>query len=285
MRDSSSPLISVIIPTFNRAQVLSRAIESVLNQSYQNFELIVVDDGSTDETEKLISEILEAHLIKIENSGVSHARNVGVHKAKGEWLAFLDSDDEWLKNKLEKQVEFLTSNPHLKIVHTNEAWFRNDKFLNQHLKHKKSGGDFFERALDLCLISPSSVLIEKNLFQSLGGFKENFPVCEDYDLWLRVLSFHEVGFLEEVLIHKFGGHEDQLSAKYKAMDYWRVLSMYEIVQNEALSDRKKVMTLKKLLTKTKVLLKGCLKHNNLELYDSIFSIKLDVERRYFGENE
>ena len=216
-----TPLISVIIPTFNRAHVLLKAIDSVLKQTYKNFEVIVVDDGSTDGTTELLSSYIKEGKIlylKQENKGVSSARNFGVKSSKGDWLAFLDSDDEWLKHKLQKQVELLTERPDLRLVHGEELWVRNGKRVNQKKIHQKFGGFIYEKCLPLCLISPSAVMIERKLYEEMGGFDEEFTVCEDYDLWLKITSLYEVGFVSDPIIYKYGGHEDQLSHKYFAMD-------------------------------------------------------------------
>jgi glycosyltransferase involved in cell wall biosynthesis len=217
-------LVSIIIPTFNRSTFLLRAIKSVLNQSYKNFELIVVDDGSTDDTEILLQDLItnkSIHYYKKSNGGVASARNFGAIKALGHWYAFLDSDDEWLPNKLQDQLSFLLNNSHLNIVYGEEIWMRNGVRVNQKKHHKKSGGHIFEKCLEQCLIAPSSVLLTKKLFEEKKGFDESFIICEDYDLWLKISSSHEIGFIEQPLIVKYGGHEDQLSTKYFAMDMWR----------------------------------------------------------------
>ncbi|MBU0650624.1 glycosyltransferase, partial [bacterium] len=120
------------------------------------------------------------------NSGVSSARNKGILLSKGKYLAFLDSDDEWKKNKLKKQIEFFKENPALKICQTDEEWIRNGKWINQKKIHQKKSGWIFEPSLELCLISPSSVIIHKDIFDHIGLFDETLMACEDYDLWLRI---------------------------------------------------------------------------------------------------
>ena len=139
-----NPFFSVIIPTYNRAHMLERAIKSVLAQTYKNFELIVVDDGSTDETKELLSKYKDIHYYKIDNSGVSFARNFGVSKSKGKYLCFLDSDDEWLNEKLKAQYQQI-ENTRCLIVYGEETWFRNGIRVNKKKIHQKSGGDIFNR--------------------------------------------------------------------------------------------------------------------------------------------
>lgn len=267
-----SPKVSVIIPTYNRASVLNRAIDSVLGQTFKDWELIIVDDGSTDET----SELLQSHsheslsIYRTSNQGVSAARNLGLQKAHGEWVAFLDSDDEWLPEKLAKQMAYAEAHPDILIVHGEEIWVRNGVRVNPMKKHQKRGGDIFGDAVKLCCISPSTVLLKKSLLLDLGGFREDYPVCEDYDLWLKITCKHPVGFIEDFLIKKYGGHEDQLSRKYFAMDYWRVKSLSHILGELKNDLNKYEVAQKELNKKSNVLLKGYRKHQNLENYQEVF---------------
>ncbi len=245
-----------------------RAINSVLAQTYKEFELIVVDDGSTDGTKELLSD-LDLKYIYTPNKGVSHARNRGVEAANGKWIAFLDSDDEWLPTKLERQIEYLKDNPDCQLVHGEEIWIRNGVRVNQMNKHKKSGGDIFIRSLKLCLISPSAVILRKELLLQMEGFREDFEVCEDYDLWLKITSLYQVGFIKTPILKKYGGHEDQLSRKFFAMDYWRVKSMVWVFGNRDLDTDKKLSLLKVLKKKCEVLLKGYEKHQNLTHFKEV----------------
>lgn len=274
-----TPKISVIIPTFNRQEYILRAVESVMNQTFQDFELIIIDDGSIDNTQKLIEDYIQSNNIKnkiiyekIENSGVSAARNFGLRMAKGEWIAFLDSDDEWIDKKLEFQNDFIINNPELKIVHGEEIWIRNGVRVNQKKIHQKFGGKIFQKCLALCLISPSAVMISKDVLNENRGFDEDYVVCEDYDLWLKITSKYEVGFISTPIIKKYGGHEDQLSSKFFAMDYWRIKSMDRILNIRVLSDDDIISTKKQIIKKGKILLKGYLKHNNMSNYNEIKSI-------------
>ena len=179
--------ISIIIPTYNRKSFLIHAINSVLNQTYQNLELIIIDDGSSDKTENIIKKKYpKIKFYKQKNKGVSAARNKGIKMASCKWIAFLDSDDRWHPRKIENQINYLLAHPRYKICHTDEIWIRKGIRINQHKKHKKHGGHIFDKCLDLCRISPSSVIIHKDIFNKVGLFNEKLPVCEDYDLWLRI---------------------------------------------------------------------------------------------------
>ncbi|MBT3583708.1 MAG: glycosyltransferase [Halobacteriovoraceae bacterium] len=269
-----NPFFSVIIPTYNRSATLRRAIDSVLAQSYQNFELIVVDDGSQDQTPQILEEYLERKVLSVittQNKGVSCARNCGVQSASGNWLAFLDSDDEWLADKLERQSELLLKRPELSLIHGEEIWIRNGVRVNQMKKHQKFGGRIFEKCLPLCLISPSAVVLKSELYHKHGGFREDYPVCEDYDLWLKITAEEEVGFISDPLIKKYGGHSDQLSAKYFAMDYWRIKSMVPFLNSNKISREEKKSVNILISKKSTILLQGYLKHSNLQHYEEISS--------------
>ena len=255
--------ISVIIPTYNRAHTLPRALESVLKQNYPIHEIIVVDDGSNDNT----AEIIQAHFptvrsIRQENRGVSVARNKGIQTATGEWIALLDSDDCWSPSKLFSQVEALNAQALAVICHTNEIWIQNGKRRNPMKKHEKKGGQLFYHCLPLCIISPSSVLIKKEVFEEIGYFDETLPACEDYDLWLRVCARYRVLYIDRPLTTKYGGHEDQLSRKYWGMDRFRIQALDKLLKTKGLEEAKRVAARVTLGKKCEILIKGALKHQN-----------------------
>lgn len=254
------PFFSVIIPTYNRAHVLARAIDSVLNQEFKDFELIVVDDGSTDNTKEIINKYTQRFkFVEQSNCGVSNARNNGVKLSSGNYIAFLDSDDYWHANKLKIQHEYIQNNPHTKLLHCDEIWIRNSKRVNPKNIHKKAGGDQFIRSMELCCISPSSVVVKREVFDEFSGFDENYTVCEDYDLWLKITYKYNIDFIEEKLITKTGGHDDQLSSKYKAMDLWRLKSLITFL-NKSMSEVKKKALMYNIQTRIEILRKGYEKH-------------------------
>lgn len=264
-----SPSVTVIIPVYNRNSELKRAINSVLTQSYGNFELIIVDDGSTACSIQTIVEKFGdpriTLLINRVNKGVSYARNRAIKTARADLIAFLDSDDEWKKKKLEKQIGFLQNHRELRVVHTEEIWIRRGKRVNQKKHHRKSGGDIFTRSLGLCLMSPSSIMLKKEVFDDYGLFDEELVVCEDYDLWLRITAYEKVGFIEEPLIIKYGGHQDQLSTAYEAMDKFRITSLLKLYFSEHHLTREKQQALREMIiTKTTILLGGARKREKIE---------------------
>jgi glycosyltransferase involved in cell wall biosynthesis len=259
------PELSVIIPTHNRVHLLTRALRSVLDQSRPADEVIVVDDGSTDGTERLLrSTFPEVTSLRQENRGVAAARNHGIRKAQGEWLAFLDSDDQWRPRKLERQLEALRREPESLLCHTNEIWIRRGKQVNPMSKHEKSGGYIFQKCLPLCVVSPSSVLAHRSLFQRIGLFDESLPACEDYDLWLRVCSRFPVLYLEEPLIVKYGGHADQLSRRFWGMDRFRIQALEKLVELGTLSPTDRGAALSTLLGKIEIYLAGARKRGKLD---------------------
>ena len=245
----------------------------MLSQSYGHIELIIVDDASTDNTSTLVSSYRENvfYLRHSVNQGVSHARNTGIAIAKGEYICFLDSDDEWMPHKLETQIQLLNKKNYI-LIHGEEIWIRNGKRVNPKKIHRKYGGWIFERCLSRCLISPSSVMINKKALVDSGGFDETFLVCEDYDLWIRLTPHYEVGWIKEPIITKYGGHPDQLSRKYKAMDYYRVLSLDRIRKNPTLTEIQKSLVAHEIQKKANILIHGHRKHNKIHHLEQVNAI-------------
>lgn len=251
---SENPAVSVIIPVFNRACSLESTLLSVLDQSFENYELIVVDDGSTDNTPALLRKYPQIRLHRWQdNRGVSAARNQGIRMARGEWICFLDSDDRWAANKLHAQVEWMAAHPECPACYTDEIWIRNGVRVNPKNKHRKYSGDIFRQCLPLCIISPSSVMIRASVLAVIGGFDPDLAACEDYDLWLRLASRYRVDFIPEKLIVKTGGHDDQLSRKYRGMDRFRVYALEKILQQDHLSRQQRAWVLATLVEKCDIL--------------------------------
>jgi GT2 family glycosyltransferase len=258
-KKQKKPRVSVIIPTYNRGWIIREAIDSVMVQDYRDFELIVVDDGSTDNTPDILDSFRdEIRVLRQENQGVSAARNRGLAAASGRFIAFLDSDDLWLPQKLLRQVEFFNKNPDAQICQTEETWIRKGVRVNPKKRHKKPRGMIFEPSLALCLVSPSAVMIRASLFEKVGGFDETLPACEDYDLWLRISSRYPVYLIDTPLIIKRGGHNDQLSAS-PGLDKFRIASLKKIVTSDLLSRTQYKAAVKTLKEKCKIYAAGCLK--------------------------
>ena len=260
----TNPLVSVIIPTHNRAWALAGAIDSVLAQNYKNFELIVIDDGSTDNTSDLIDGYSgKLTLIRQENAGVSAARNRGIESSRGDFIAFLDSDDTWLPQKLSRQMDFMGRYPEALICQTQEIWIRNNTRVNPRSCHKKPSGMIFESSLALCLVSPSAVMMKKDLFDKVGLFDEGLPACEDYDLWLRVGCRYSVYLVDEPLVIKHGGHADQLS-RAPGLDRFRVQALHKLLQSGKLTPLQSTAAAAVLQKKCTIYAAGCRKRGRLD---------------------
>ena len=252
-------MVTVIIPTYNRGWIVKEAIESVLAQDFSDYELIVVDDGSEDRTPEILA-AYEGQLtvLRQSNSGVSAARNRGIAAAAGRLIAFLDSDDLWLPQKLSTQVTFFANNPDAVICQTEERWVRNGIGVNPKKRHLKFSGMIFERSLALCLVSPSAVMIRKSLFDAVGVFDEDLPACEDYDLWLRISCRYPVDLIETALIVKRGGHADQLS-RAAGLDQYRIRSLVKLLENKKLKGPQKQAVINILKEKCAIYAGGCRK--------------------------
>jgi glycosyltransferase involved in cell wall biosynthesis len=253
------PVVSVIIPTYNRRVMVQEAIGSVWAQSYKAFELIVVDDGSDDGTAGELAKYGSSlRLVSRQRSGVAAARNYGVSIAHGRYLAFLDSDDLWARKKLEIQTAIIEEHPEIQICQTDEIWIRNGARVNPKIKHQKPNGEVFRRSLELCLVSPSAVMMRKELFNRVGGFDENFPVCEDYDLWLRIAVGHPIPLIPMALVIKRGGHADQLSHSLWGMDRYRVQSLRKLLDGDVPGEKRE-WVLDALRRKVSILCQGAKK--------------------------
>ena len=257
------PQVSVIIPTYNRAAMVTEAVKSVLTQEMTDFELIVIDDGSTDKTGKRLSGFgSRLKYYQQENAGVSAARNCGLALSTAPLVAFLDSDDLWLPAKLRVQYNYMTEHPEVYICQTEEVWWRNSRQVNPKKHHRKPSGDIFRRSLNLCLVSPSAVMMRRELFEKVGYFDEDLPAAEDYDLWLRVSVDHVVPLLPDPLVIKRGGHSDQLSAR-SGIDRYRIKALEKLLESDRLSNRQYQWVWQALKRKCEIYGQGCLKRGRL----------------------
>jgi len=252
--------ISVVIPTHDRADLLPRALRSVLAQTLPPLEIIVVDDGSSDPTQQLMEQQFpRVRYLYQSNQGVSSARNRGIEAAQGDWIALLDSDDEWLPQKLQLQMQVLQARPGIRLCHTEEIWIRNGRRVNAMSKHAKGGGHIFRQCLPRCVISPSAALIHRTLLNEAGLFDEALPACEDYDLWLRLCAREPVSFIETPQIRKYGGHQDQLSRRFWGMDRFRIQALEKLLRSSVLSGEDRRLAAATLVEKADILARGATK--------------------------
>jgi len=258
-------LVSAIIPTFNRAQMAREAIRSVLAQTYRPIECIVVDDGSTDNTAAELGKEFNdrIRLIRQQNLGVSAARNSGIRASTGDFISFLDSDDTWLPEKTEKQVGYFLKHPQVLICQTTERWVRKGRRVNPPRTHIKKEGEIFSDSLERCMITPSSVMIRRKLLNESGLFDESLPVCEDYDLWLRITCKYPVGLVREDLLIRNGGRPDQLSANH-SMDKYRILALEKLLLSNALNPEQKSEAIAMFKTRSAIYANGCVKRGKLD---------------------
>jgi glycosyltransferase involved in cell wall biosynthesis len=224
------PTVSVVLPSHNRASFLKEAIDSVLAQDFEDFELIIVDDGSTDTTREFLKSYPQVCVVTQQHLGVSAARNAGIAQATGKFIAFLDSDDLWLPEKLRAQIAFFNYHLDARVCQTEEIWIRNGVRVNPKVRHTKPSGMIFERSLELCLVSPSAVMMERDLLDEVGWFDERMPACEDYDLWLRITCRFPIHLIDTPLVIKRGGHQDQLS-RQSGLDRYRIYALAKILEN------------------------------------------------------
>lgn len=233
----------------------------MLYQTFTDYEVLVVDDGSEDAT----SEVLQRFRSRVKciqhskNLGVSAARNTGISESHSPLIAFLDSDDYWLPGKLAAQVSFFSEHPEAVACQTEELWIRRGVRVNPMKKHLKPSGEIFEPSLKLCVVSPSAVVVKRTLLEEVGVFDEDFPVCEDYDLWLRISRKYPIWLIPEPLIIKEGGAPDQLSRSIEGMDRYRIRSIARLIKRACLSERQTQAALKELRLKCRVYGNGCLR--------------------------
>ena len=275
--------VSVIIPTYNREKFISECVQSVLAQTLPAREIIIVDDGSTDATYNILRDLgfnslsTKKTVLRYffqQNRGVSSARNLGIKEARSEYIALLDSDDLWLKSKLDRQVSaFQNDTQSSRLCHTDEIWIRNEVRVNQHKKHKKHGGNVFQSCLKLCCISPSSAMMHRSVFEDFGFFDEDLPACEDYDFWLRYSAKEDVNFIDEPLIIKKGGHSDQLSGAHWGMDRFRIYSIEKILKEPDLKLVHKTEAIHEVILKLEILINGSQKRQKFAYAENMLQKK------------
>lgn len=229
--------VSVVIPVYNRVDLIDDAIRSVAEQELPagyDLEVIVVDDGSTDGTDAQIRQWADRDS-RVRYLGIGHlgtpggVRNYGVANARGKLLAFLDSDDRWYPGKVISQVPLHASGA--RLSHTRERWIRDGREVSQAGQRHQREGDLFQDALTKCIIGPSTVMIDRDIFTELGGFRGDLEVAEDYEFWLRVLCHHPVAYVDEPLTEKRAGGWEQLSERYGQIEGFRIAALGDLVDS------------------------------------------------------
>lgn len=277
--------VDVIVPTHNRSAKLRRALLSVLGQSYSNWTCWVVDDASTDKTSEVVESLRGPfggklrYLSLSKNMGVSYARNFALRLGRAPLVAFLDSDDEWHKEKLEKQCKYFATHVATQWLHCDEIWIRDGKRVNPAKRHIKTGGDVFNRSLELCCVSPSAVMLRRDFLLESGGFRSDYVVCEDYRLWLELAAREEIAYIDECLVTKYGGHADQLSRRFHSMDLYRIKALSEVLKLVQFDEVRRVALLRVYKKKLDILRKGSVKNSNFRQIEFLSKMELSEDVR------
>ena len=262
--DRGTPEVSVIVPTYNRVAWLAEAVGSVLNQRYRRYELVVVDDGSTDGTADYLGALRAAgaaRVLRMAHCGMPGAvRNRGAEIARGRYLAFLDCDDLWRHDKLVRQLALMRATG-CRLSHTRELWLRNGTVVSQRKQRHRRSGHLFTDALRKCIIGPSTTMIQTQTFREAGGFREDLEIAEDYELWLRLTARLQVAYLDEALTIKRGGSPDQLSAKYDQIEGFRIAALERLLESRAFGrDELESAATSEYRRKCRIYAEGCRKH-------------------------
>lgn len=266
-------LVSIILPTYNRADYIGTALDAVFAQTYEKWECIIIDDGSTDGTTDILAAYDDPRIryVHQENQGVSGARNTGIGISQGEVIALLDSDDEWMPAKLATQLEYMREHDY-QICQTEEIWVRGGKRVNQPAKYAKPEGWFFEASLGMCLISPSCTMFTRHAWENIGPFDVNMPSCEDYDMWLRACLEYPVGLVREKLTIKYGGRPDQLSLCVPCADLHRIRALIKILQSRKLDADQYALALAELKNKVEIYMQGCEKRGKSDEAQRVWNL-------------
>ena len=215
----SSPFFSVVIPTYNRSSLVERAIKSVLSQSFVDFEIIVVDDGSTDDTSSRVNSFHDPRIKYVQNrrsKGACGARNTGVAAASAEWIAFLDDDDEWLSDKLRYQFDLIkVSDKSIGLVSTDYAVYKGPGEKLRIVKNQSSGWVQAEDLMEHRIGCLSSTCVRKQILQKIGGFDETFPACQDRDLWVRVAQVSQFATVNRPLVLMYQEERFRISRSFR----------------------------------------------------------------------
>lgn len=259
--------VAVVIPVFNRAELLPRAVESVLAQTFRPTELVVVDDGSNERYGATREKLEAAGFRWLElsrNQGVAAARNAGAALTSSEWIAFLDSDDEWHSEKLARQLAWHEANPEVRISQTRENWVRSGVPVNKPDHWEPVESDMAGASRRRCMIGPSCVMMRRDLWSEVGGFDPRYRVCEDFELWLRITALNRVGLVDgEALVTKYGGHRDQLSTTTPALDRYRIVALLEMLGRGGMKEDDRIDIIAVIGEKANIVAKGAEKRGEV----------------------
>jgi glycosyltransferase involved in cell wall biosynthesis len=255
---SSQELVSVIIPTHNYGDYVADAVKSVLAQTYQTHEIIVVDDGSTDHTREALEPYLKQITYIFQNKqGASAARNTGIRRSQGHYIAFLDADDIWLPHKLDCQVRFLREHESVGLVFGQVKNWKNSAtdtipeevtpaYAMIRTDRELIVRDAFKLLLDTCYILTSTVLMRRKCVEKVGLFDESLGAVEDRDLWLRIAMTFPIAYMEQVIVRK-RGHNRSFSQDFKLFLEWDIRSLLKITRNPGMLEKGDLKAIRKRL--------------------------------------
>ncbi|MBW7857518.1 MAG: glycosyltransferase family 2 protein [Leptonema sp. (in: Bacteria)] len=264
----NQPTVTLIIPVKNRPYLLKEALRSVLYGTILPQEIIIVLDG-TQESNNVDQQAAESIWVEMKinscqltilqgsNQGPAAARNLGAARSRTEWLTFLDSDDRWQPRKLEQQLQYMKKRPHLKASHCAEVWIKNNSEVKIPNRLRPSTGRLLSESFERCLVSVSSLLIQRSLFFILNGFQTDLRVCEDYDFWIRTFLHHPIGLVppnKDSIVEKYAGNWNQLS-QTQNIDVYRVEVLLRILENHTLNSKDKKTAQNSLLKKWSIVTK------------------------------
>lgn len=232
MKEKIDPIFSVVIPAYNRQTTIIRSIESVLNQTFKDFEIIVVDDGSTDNTYQLVNELSDSRIkyIKQINSGATSARNNGIMHSQGQYISFLDSDDEWFPNMLEMQLKEYKSDNSIGCVYSNVQLVIMNGKAQMFSKKLGVSGNSYSEVLSQGYLAPTTVLSAKRkCFEIVGMFDVELPASQDDDMCFRLAKEYKIGFISEVLANMYCEQSNRISNNINkvALGWWMLWNKFE----------------------------------------------------------
>jgi len=233
-------LVSVIMPTYNRAEFIGKAIDSVLAQDYKHLELIIIDDGSTDDTKEIVESYLSDKILYYyqDNSGQSVARNNGINHANGKYIAFLDSDNIYNPGKISTQVAFLNENSEYQVIYGDDEFIDENGNTFSTKNMQRYSGFIYDKLLINNIISHNTVMARKYCFEEMGGFNEFLSVADDYELWLRFSTRYRFYYMP-VLFVKYRVMENQISTdKEKRFESNEIIIRRSMEQNSELVNKK-----------------------------------------------
>jgi len=229
-----NPVVSVVIPTYNRNELLKRAVESVLSQSFDEFEILVIDGSRDESTRELIKSLGDGRVryVPQRGKGIANARNLGVITARGKFIAFLDDDDRWREDKLERQLELFKELPkEYGLIYTAFTYYYLERNKILGIKHPRASGNVYRYMIKDNITGTSTIIVKRECFKKTGLFRESFPTCEDWDMWLRMSRICLFGTIDEPLVD-YSIHSGQFSFAKYLMGRYRMIEEHGDIRND-----------------------------------------------------